>query len=222
MSTLTQKTYSQKGIGMEGWIASWYTTNTGKDLHQFQTLARRITAELPSGSRILEVAAGPGLLAVELAKSGYNQVVALDSSRSSVETARQNADREGVAVRVRQGDYSAMPFPDARFDRIVCRTALKSFSRPLEVLMEMHRVLKPGGRAVMIDLNLPSRLFTKLAFRTMLRKRAYTPERFQQLVAQSGFSKLSVEEKEIGFEAWIEKEPDQTELAQPECRRMAV
>jgi hypothetical protein len=59
MSTPTQK--ACKGIGMQGWIADWYTTTRRKDLREFQALARRITAKLPPGSRIVEVALGAGL-----------------------------------------------------------------------------------------------------------------------------------------------------------------
>lgn len=221
MSALTQKAY--KGIGMEGWIADWYTNTTRKDLDEFQALARRIIREVPSGARILEVAPGPGFLAIELAKAGYNEIVAVDISRSFVEIARKNAAREGVGVKFRMGNAAALPFPGERFDRVVCRAAFKNFSAPLDALREMHRVLKPGGKALIIDLrkdtpreaidtyvdglqlSLPSRLFTKLTFRTMLLRRAYTAAQFQEVAAQSGFSKTNIVEKDLGFEAWLEK-----------------
>ena len=221
MTALTQKAY--KGIGMEGWIADWYTNTTRKDLHEFQTLARKITRDVPSGSRILEVAPGPGFLAIELAKAGYNEIVAVDISRSFVEIARQNAAREGVGVKFRMGNAASLPFPGARFDRVVCRAAFKNFSAPLDALREMHRVLKPGGKALIIDLrkdtpreaidryvdglqlSFPSRFFTKLTFRMMLLKRAYTVRQFAELAAQAGFSKTGITEQDIGFEALLEK-----------------
>jgi ubiquinone/menaquinone biosynthesis C-methylase UbiE len=216
---------------MEGWIADWYTTTTRKDLHEFQTLARRITRDVPDGSRILELAPGPGFLAIEMAKAGCNEIVALDISRTFVDIARKNAEREGVGVKFRQGNASAMFFPSDRFDRIVCRAAFKNFSAPLDALKEMHRVLKPGGKALIIDLrkdtpreaidtyvdglnlSLPSRLFTKLTFRMMLLKRAYTAAQFRALAEQSGFSKTTIEENDLGFEAWLEKGTSPSALA---------
>ena len=57
-----------------------------------------------------------------------------------------------MRVDFRQGNVSAMRFPDSRFDFILCRAAFKNFSQPAEALAEMHRVLKPGGRALIIDL----------------------------------------------------------------------
>jgi len=208
--TLTQKTYT--GIGINGWIAGGFPAAARKDLSEFQTLASRVIDDLPCGSRVLEVASGPGLLAVELAKAGYNQISALDDNRSSVEAARRYVDREGVAVRVRQGDYSAMPFPDERFDRVVCRTSIHNFSGLLEVLNEIHRVLKPGGSALIVDVqdesSFLSSFLTQLAFRTVLRHRVYTAERFQQLAAECGFARCTIEENASGFEAWVEKEPE--------------
>jgi ubiquinone/menaquinone biosynthesis C-methylase UbiE len=158
-----------------------------------------------------------------MAKAGRNEIAAVDISRSFIEIARENAAREGVAVKFRLGNASSLPFPADRFDRIVCRAAFKNFSAPLEALKEMHRVLKPGGKALIIDLrkdtprgaidtyvdglrlSLPSRVFTKLTFRVMLLKRAYTAQQFQELAAQGGFSKSTIEEKDLGFEALLQK-----------------
>ena len=45
-----------------------------------------------------------------------------------------------------------MPFEDNEFDFVLCRAAFKNFSEPVAALREMHRVLKPGGKALIIDL----------------------------------------------------------------------
>ena len=78
---------------MEGWMARWYTSTTGKDMAQFQKLAREIAAELQPGSKILEVAPGPGFLSIELAKLGNFEVTGLDISKTFVEIAQANAAR---------------------------------------------------------------------------------------------------------------------------------
>jgi ubiquinone/menaquinone biosynthesis C-methylase UbiE len=212
-----------KGMNMEGFIATWYAKITHKDMDEFKALARRLAASLPAGSRVLEVAPGPGYLSVELAGLGGTIVTGLDISHTFVEIARRNAAAAGVAVEFRQGDASAMPFEDGTFDLVVCRAAFKNFSRPVEALAEMRRVLKSGGRALVIDLrrDVPpdsmdryvdglglgkiNALITKWTFRTMLIKRAYTRREAEELAARAGFEKCHIDESLTGFEIWLEK-----------------
>ena len=80
-----------KGLPMEGVIATWYAKNTAADLARFTQTALMLSERLRPGGDVLEVAPGPGYLAIELAKRGYS-VTALDISKSFVEIARGNAD----------------------------------------------------------------------------------------------------------------------------------
>ena len=64
----------------------------------------------------------------------------------------QSAAKAGVAADFRIGNAAAMPFADNSFDFIVCRAAFKNFQEPARALGEMHRVLKPGGQALIIDM----------------------------------------------------------------------
>jgi ubiquinone/menaquinone biosynthesis C-methylase UbiE len=212
-----------KGMNMEGFIATWYAKITRKDMDEFKALAGRLAGSLPAGSRVLEVAPGPGYLAVELAGLGGYAVTGLDISHTFVEIARQNVAAAGVAVEFRQGDASAMPFEAGLFDLVVCRAAFKNFSRPVEALAEMRRVLKPGGRALVIDLrrDVPpdamdryvdslglskvNAFITKWTFKTMLIKRAYTWREFEEFAAQAGFEKCNIVESLTGLEVWLEK-----------------
>src|SRR5690348_11654809 len=100
MSTATQKPY--KGLSMEGPIASWYARNTRRDTARFETVARAVAERVPEGARVLEVAPGPGYLAVEIARSG-RRVSALDISKSFVRMTQENAARAGVEIDVRHG-----------------------------------------------------------------------------------------------------------------------
>ena len=68
---------AHKGPAMEGWVARWYARNTARSMVEFRADARRVAAQLPGGGRVLEVAPGPGYLAVELAKLGDYRVVGL-------------------------------------------------------------------------------------------------------------------------------------------------
>src|SRR5262249_14806606 len=140
-----------KGLAMEGFIARWYARNT-KTRGDHKESAELAAARLGAGSHVLEVAPGPGYLAIELAKLGDFHVVGLDISQSFVEIARQNAKDAGVAVSFEHGSASSMPFAADSFDFIICKAAFKNFAEPVEALNEMHRVLKPSGHAVIVDL----------------------------------------------------------------------
>jgi ubiquinone/menaquinone biosynthesis C-methylase UbiE len=207
-----------KGMGMEGATARWYASLTHKSMDEFKTLAKRVAAQITPEARVLEVAPGPGYFAVELAKLGSYDVAGLDISRTFVEIARRNAAEARVDIDFRQGDAAHMPFDDASFDFVLCRAAFKNFSRPVQALKEMYRVLRPGGRALIIDLRKDASkesvyqavehmhlggvdaLITKLTFRFMLLKRAYTKAEFEQLLSQTRFERVSIGEDLIGLE----------------------
>ena len=214
--TTTKKAY--KGLPMEGPIATWYTKNAARDLSRFTKVAQAVANRVAPGSRVLEVAPGPGFLAIELAKTGRYRVTGLDISESFVRIARENARKVGVTVDFRHGNASAMPFPDAAFDFVVCTAAFKNFSDPLGALNEIHRVLAPGGEASIYDLRKDASqdeiargvrsmqlspinaLLTRLIFRFGLLRSAYSREALEQLVAQSRFGTGQLEPDGIGFE----------------------
>jgi ubiquinone/menaquinone biosynthesis C-methylase UbiE len=213
---VSEKAY--KGRGMEGATARWYASLTYKSIEDFRALARRVAGEIAPESKVLEVAPGPGYFAVELAKLGNYQVTGLDISRTFVEIARRNALEAAVEADFRQGDAASMPFGDESFDFLLCRAAFKNFARPMRALNEMYRVLKPGGRALIIDLRKDASresiyeavermrvgavnaLLTKLTFRFMLLKRAYTKQEFERLLSQTKFGRVSIAEDLIGLE----------------------
>ena len=102
MTTKTVKK-AYKGLGMEGFLARWYARNTEKS-DRFREVADKVAGSLAGDARVLEVAPGPGYLAIEIAKRGRFQVVGLDISKTFVELASANAAKAGVAIAVRQGD----------------------------------------------------------------------------------------------------------------------
>ena len=93
---------------MEGAVARWYARvrGTERQLAEYRKQATTLTAGLADGAEILEVAPGPGYLAIELARSGRFRVTGLDISRTFVEIASERAHRERVNVGFRQGDVS--------------------------------------------------------------------------------------------------------------------
>jgi ubiquinone/menaquinone biosynthesis C-methylase UbiE len=214
-SVATQPARTHKGPGMEGFTAKWYAKLTAADMEEFRTLARRIATEVPAGARVLEVAPGPGYFSIELAKLGDFKITGLDISRTFVEIANENAKQAGVRVDFRRGNASAMPFEDGAFDFILCRAAFKNFAEPVRALEEMYRVLSRGGRAMVIDLRRDTtpqevneaidhsrigpvnRVVTKLIFRYMLLKRAYTKADFEKMLGETSFQAFEI--KQDGF-----------------------
>jgi ubiquinone/menaquinone biosynthesis C-methylase UbiE len=212
---------AHKGVGMEGFIARWYARQTARDSEEFKRTARRIAAHLSTGSRVLEVAPGPGYLAIELVKVAGCRLTALDISHTFVRIAGENARKAGVRIDLEQGDAADLPFPARQFDFIVCRAAFKNFARPLAALDEMHRVLKTGGTALIIDLRKDfsrqalneyvgdrgwlNAAIIKLTFHTMLKKRAHMKDSLEQLVSQSQFRQGDIRLEPIGFELWLRK-----------------
>ena len=210
-----------KGVGMEGFVATWYARQTANDIDEFKTLARRIAAHVGAGARVLEIAPGPGYLAIELVKLTGCRLVGLDISRTFVRIANENAHKTSLRIDFEEGDAADLPFPAERFDFIVCRAAFKNFTRPLAALDEMYRVLNNGGTALIIDLRkdfareavndyvrdkgVIAGAFIKLTFNTMLKKRAYTKESMAELVARSRFRQGDIRLDSIGFEAWLRK-----------------
>jgi len=215
------------GPEMEGPVARWYARVRGTDsqLDLCRRQARQLTEGLAEGAHVLEVAPGPGYLAIEMARLGKVQVTGLDISRSFVQIASDNARQAGVKVDFRQGDVAAMPFEAGTFDLVVCQAAFKNFTQPHTALAEMHRVLRPGGTAVIQDMShdathqdIASEVggmglgrfasFTTRATLEMLKRRAYSPGRFASLAAISPFRTAAITTEGIGLEVRLEKKQE--------------
>lgn len=211
---------------MEGGIARWYTRlrSSGHQLETYRRQGVELTADLPDGADVLEIAPGPGFLAIEMARSRRVTVTGLDISHTFVQIASENARRAGVQAEFRQGDAAALPFDAASFDLIACQAAFKNFTRPVDALNEMHRVLRADGTAVIQDmrneatradidrevrgmeLGRPNAFMTKVTL-TMLRRRAFSQAQFERLAAASAFGSSEIRADGIGIEVRLRK-PD--------------
>ncbi len=128
------------------------------DRSRAEVLAAARLAELPPGSRVLDVPCGYGRHAVPLAAEGY-RVVGLDRSASQLDEARRRRDtaREPRLVR---GDYREIPLADGAFDGALTLHSSLGYTgedADRRVLREIRRVLRPGGRLV-IETNHRDRL----------------------------------------------------------------
>jgi ubiquinone/menaquinone biosynthesis C-methylase UbiE len=213
-----------RGPPMEGRLARWYARQTKALGAEFASEARDFAAHLSPAARVLEVAPGPGYLAVEIARLGPFEVVGLDISHEFVRIARDHAAKSGVKVDFRHGDAAVMPFGPDVFDFIVCRAAFKNFRDPAGAIAEMHRVLRPGGQAVIRDMRRDASdaaldaavramrlgpfatVLNRFIFRR-LRRKAYARDDFERMAALSPFGAAELRTSDIGFDVVLRKPP---------------
>lgn len=102
--------------------------------------------------RALEVATGPGYVAMALAVT-CREVIGVDLTAAPIEIARQSSGRRGLNnIHFQLADAERLPFQDAEFDLVVCRFAFHHMEDPRKTLRQMCRVLRNGGIVAVEDL----------------------------------------------------------------------
>lgn len=135
--------------------------NYASTVARFEAKPRRMGVEraaIGPGDRVLEVAVGPGVTLVEIARRTTAQVDGVDLSPGMLEKAEEAVRAAGLTnVRLHEANARRLPFPDGEFDLLYNSYMLDLI--PLEemddVLREFHRVLKPGGRLVLVNMSKP-------------------------------------------------------------------
>ena len=128
--------------------------------YRFDTMAARQAclnqANLPMGSRVLDVGTSSGWMAIVLAAASH-RVVAIDSDRDTLERARRLANQicADLAEKIDfvPADVGAMPFEDDSFDGVFSFESLHHFPACSTALQEMYRVCRPGGAVTIADLD---------------------------------------------------------------------
>lgn len=115
-----------------------------------QAILERI--ELRDDARVLDVAAGSGLLSRAIATRA-REVVAIDITAEMLARGREAAERAGVSnITFVEGAAEALPFADGSFDLVMTRFSLHHISEPQRVVDEMARVARGRGRVLVIDM----------------------------------------------------------------------
>jgi demethylmenaquinone methyltransferase / 2-methoxy-6-polyprenyl-1,4-benzoquinol methylase len=127
-------------------------------------------ARVGSGSRVLDVATGTGDLAIELARrvAPDGEVLGSDFSEGMLERARAKVAAQapiGVRPRFEWADAMKLPYPDACFDAATVGFGARNFEDLGRGLAEMARVVRPGGRVVVLEITTPTRVPLSLFYR---------------------------------------------------------
>ena len=127
-------------------------TRLGDQARTLAELLHRDTRYAP-GSRVLEAGCGIGAQTVTLARQSSDaSIVAMDVSAMSLHAARADVRAAGRGnVTFMQADVYALPFAPATFDHVFVCFVLEHLPRPREALVNLRRVLKPGGTATVIE-----------------------------------------------------------------------
>ena len=209
-----------KDLGIEGEQAKFYDKMTRDHrISEMKRQAKEVAMYIKEGDCILEIAPGAGYLSIELAKLGKYKITGMDISKDLVEICIRNAKEAGVKIDFMQGNVSNMPFNENAFNFIICVLAFKNFKEPLKSLQEMYRVLKPGGTALIIDLNKQATMkVTKKVAENMglkglkayvaaaiQRSGAYSKKEFETFISETEFKDYEIKNNDIGFSVFLKK-----------------
>lgn len=143
----------------------------GLDMRWRKLVARHLAT--PSGQRIVDLATGTGdqILAILEASDRVDQAVGFDLAEEMLALGRAKIDRLGLTDRVTldTGDACAIPSPDDTFDAATMAFGIRNVPDVSLCLREMRRVLRSGGRALILEFSLPRNRFLRLCHRGYLR-----------------------------------------------------
>lgn len=108
--------------------------------------------------KILDVATGTGDLALEAMKLNPDQIIGLDIAEQMLVYGREKIAAKGWTDKIQmiKGDSEELPFADNNFDAITVAFGVRNFQNLAKGLKEMNRVLKPGGRLVVLEFSKPA------------------------------------------------------------------
>ncbi len=171
-STLSKK---EQVAGMFNDIARRYDflnrfLSAGIDISWRKKAIRQLAGKAPG--TVLDVATGTGDMAIMMAKTFPSaRIEGIDISDGMLEFGKQKIAKAKLNARVSlaQGDSEAINFPDATFDAVTVAFGVRNFQSLEKGLSEMRRVLKPGGKLVILEFSCPRNSFFLPLYKVYLR-----------------------------------------------------
>ncbi len=169
-----------------------------------------VIAELGPGIEslaILDVGCATGRLLSNLASTGAKRLFGVDLAPNIVEVARKKLAKQGAAAEFRVADTEdTIPWPEESFDVITLTGVLHHFYRPDDALREIQRVLRPGGRLLLLDPKFffPLRQVMNLCLRVAPHEgdyRFYSMRAATELLERAGFQCSS--SRRVGLWAYL-------------------
>lgn len=169
---------------------AWYETPLGSLCDRLEKEA--IFSLFKPKGLVLDIGCGTGNYTLELARRGTT-TVGVDSSFKMAAFAKRKSERENLHQRFVVADAEAMPFKSGVFDSVLGITTLCFVHNPENAVVEMARVLEPGGSLVLGELNKMSYWAALRRVKALFKKSSYRWARF------FSFKKLNLLLKEAGF-----------------------
>ena len=106
------------------------------------------------GNRVLEASFGTGYLLMQYANN--YETYGIDFNNNMVKVARRNLSRKGVKASLQWANVEALPFPENYFDTVINTMAFTGYPNGKQAMSEFYRVLKEGGKLLIVDFDYPS------------------------------------------------------------------
>lgn len=159
----------------DGLARKYDATNVMHSLGTKAVIDRQAVRRLPMapGMRILDLCTGSGDIAIEIARQHPSvRIVAVDASTAMLEVAARKAGPLAARIDFRHGDALALPYADGWFDGAIISFGLRNLSSLRAGLLEMKRVVRPGGFVSNIDQGRPRGALFRLAYEVHFRRLA--------------------------------------------------
>ncbi len=161
--------YQQEDISKKSQVAAMFDNIAGKYdfLNRFLSLGidqywrKKTLQELCAGrdnAKVLDIATGTGDLAIMLSsKDPKVKIIGADISEKMLEIGRQKIQKAKLEAQIEfvKADSEALPFQDEQFDGVMVAFGVRNYEDLLQGLTEMKRVLKPGGKMVVLEFSRP-------------------------------------------------------------------
>jgi len=167
--TMTVVPYKDKGTAKKEQVAEMFDNISGNydflnhflslgiDIRWRKKAIRMLKADQPKV--ILDIATGTGDFAIEALALNPEKVIGVDISEGMLAVGREKMKKRGLDDRIelQQGDSEGLKFEDNKFDAVIVSFGVRNFENLDRGLADMYRVLKPGGKVIILEFSRPER-----------------------------------------------------------------